>query len=147
MSEISRRMKELREGLNLNQVKFAKLLGTSNTIISDIERGSRNPTIDLLIKIANTVEGTDLHWILTGKRSPANQQIDSDNASIEELLAGSLRIDPASAKLLLSSLKEGPKQQLALLFLKALNGDTSAMAEVSGAMKAMEALLLSSLRK
>jgi methanogenic corrinoid protein MtbC1/predicted XRE-type DNA-binding protein len=52
MSKLSENLKFLRKKNKISQDEFASLLGVSQTSIAHYERGSRQPTIDTLIKIA-----------------------------------------------------------------------------------------------
>ena len=63
--KIGERLKKIREKLNLNQKEFAKKLGTSSTTITMIENGQRDPSRQLLIKLAEVYK-IDITWILTG---------------------------------------------------------------------------------
>lgn len=48
------RIKELRTALGMNQVEFGKTLNVTKQSISNWENGNIQPSIDMLIKIANT---------------------------------------------------------------------------------------------
>jgi XRE family transcriptional regulator, regulator of sulfur utilization len=50
---IGQGLKEVRLKKGLRQGNFAKQIGISQTFISQIENGSRNPSLDLLQKIAS----------------------------------------------------------------------------------------------
>ena len=53
---IGRRIKELRRSKELSQEKLAELAETSPNYLSRMERGTENPTLDMLIKLANALE-------------------------------------------------------------------------------------------
>lgn len=53
---IGRRIKELRRGKGLSQDKLAELAETSPNYLSRMERGTENPTLDMLIKLSNALE-------------------------------------------------------------------------------------------
>lgn len=55
-------MRELRMGREWSQEAFAHHVGLDRTYISGIERGTRNPTLDVLYKLAHGlgVEVADL---------------------------------------------------------------------------------------
>ena len=53
-----KRVRELRTGRDLSQEGFAHHIGLDRTYISGIERGTRNPTLDVLYKLA---EGLDVN--------------------------------------------------------------------------------------
>ena len=48
------RIKELRQSLGINQVEFGKRINVSKQCISNWERGYIQPSIDMLIRIAQT---------------------------------------------------------------------------------------------
>ncbi len=48
------RIKELRSNLGINQVEFGKLISVSKQCVSNWENGNVQPSIDMLIKIAQT---------------------------------------------------------------------------------------------
>ena len=48
------RIKELRLGLGINQVEFGKRIGVSKQCVSNWENGNIQPSIDMLIRLANT---------------------------------------------------------------------------------------------
>ena len=56
--KIGRRLKQNRERLNLTQVELAKLVGTSVTYISSVERGLSFPRGDKLVAILNALNAT-----------------------------------------------------------------------------------------
>ena len=47
------RLKEIRKQNNLNQKEFAELFGVNQKMISNYETGRNEPSIELLIKIAD----------------------------------------------------------------------------------------------
>jgi len=53
---IGRRIKELRKSKGLSQEKLAEKAETSTNYLSRMERGTENPTLDMLIKLANALE-------------------------------------------------------------------------------------------
>jgi len=53
---IGQRIKELRKSKGLSQEKFAELAETSPNYLSRMERGTENPTIDMLIKLSKALE-------------------------------------------------------------------------------------------
>ena len=52
---IGLRMKELRKRRGLSQEKLAEMAETSPNYLSRMERGTENPTLDMLIKIADAL--------------------------------------------------------------------------------------------
>ena len=53
---IGRRIKEIRKSKGLSQEKLAEKAETSPNYLSRMERGTDNPTLDMLIKLANALE-------------------------------------------------------------------------------------------
>ena len=53
---IGQRIKELRKSKGLSQEKFAELAETSPNYLSRMERGTENPTLDMLIKLSKALE-------------------------------------------------------------------------------------------
>lgn len=53
---IGRRIKELRKSKGLSQEKLAEKAETSPNYLSRMERGTENPTLDMLIKLTNALE-------------------------------------------------------------------------------------------
>ena len=48
------RIKELRLNLGINQVEFGKMINVSKQCVSNWENGNIQPSIDMLVKIAQT---------------------------------------------------------------------------------------------
>lgn len=48
------RIKELRLSLGINQVEFGKRIGVSKQCVSNWENGNIQPSVDMLVHIANT---------------------------------------------------------------------------------------------
>lgn len=63
---VSQRIKNLRELRNLTQEELAERAGLSYKYIGEIERGSGNPTIEILGKLAKALE-TPLTQLITEK--------------------------------------------------------------------------------
>ena len=52
MSSLAKRLKELREEKGLTQIELGKQLNISQSAISNIEKGQRTASIDVLILLA-----------------------------------------------------------------------------------------------
>lgn len=50
--ELGMRIQELRNGRNMKQAEFAKLLGVTKSAVSSYENGTRLPSYEVLIKMA-----------------------------------------------------------------------------------------------
>jgi len=53
---IGKRIKELRKSKGLSQEELAEKADTSPNYLSRMERGTENPTLDMLIKLSNALE-------------------------------------------------------------------------------------------
>jgi transcriptional regulator with XRE-family HTH domain len=49
-------VRALREGRGLSQENFAHVAGLDRTYVSGIERGRRNPTLDIIVQLAAALE-------------------------------------------------------------------------------------------
>ncbi len=50
------RVRQLRQERGLAQEQFAHLAGMDRTYVSGIERGRRNPTLDIIVRLAEALE-------------------------------------------------------------------------------------------
>jgi len=64
--EFSRRIADLRKEVNLNKRQFADSLQISQSVIGDIELGYREPSREVMLKLAS-VYNVNIHWLLTGE--------------------------------------------------------------------------------
>jgi len=60
------RLKQIRDGKNLTQQEFARVLITSAGFISEIESGKRAPGSEFLFSLSRVFE-INIHWLLTGE--------------------------------------------------------------------------------
>ena len=60
------RVRELREALTLSQEAFAHKAGLDRTYVSGVERGRRNPTLDVLYRLADALE-VEVRALFPGK--------------------------------------------------------------------------------
>ena len=67
--EAGRRLKALREMLEMSQADLANKLGVSQKAISQWERGERDIPTTMLLKL-HELTGVNLHWLLTGEGEP-----------------------------------------------------------------------------
>jgi transcriptional regulator with XRE-family HTH domain len=56
--ELGARIRVLRQQRDLTQTKLAKLLGTKQTAISEVERGNRGLSLQQLVKLAKVLKTT-----------------------------------------------------------------------------------------
>lgn len=66
LKEIGRRIRQIR-GFDMTQEEFAKLIGTTQTMVSKYEKGLSAPPIEVILRIAE-VGNTTVDWILKGER-------------------------------------------------------------------------------
>lgn len=62
---IGKRIKHLRDVLNINQTEFGKRIGISNPAVSKIENGITNPA-ERTIKLICSEFGISREWLTTG---------------------------------------------------------------------------------
>jgi transcriptional regulator with XRE-family HTH domain len=61
--EIGKRIEEIREQVGLSQSALARAIGTSQSAISQIEAGERNPSFDMLRQIAKALNVSIPHLV------------------------------------------------------------------------------------
>lgn len=83
MSTIGVRLKNERERLGLNQTEFAKLAGHSRSAQAGYERDEKIPGGAYLQMLADN--GCDVLYILTGKKSPSIDDVNTDEIEIIKL--------------------------------------------------------------
>lgn len=71
--EVGKRIAELRRLLNYNQEQYSEKLNISRSTLSKIEIGERNPSIDLLIEIAEQ-SGVTLDYLIVGRTHGGNNK-------------------------------------------------------------------------
>jgi transcriptional regulator with XRE-family HTH domain len=87
--KMGKRIKRRREDLNISQEQLGASLLTSNVHISNIENGSRAPSLDLFVAIANALEVSAddlLANSLTVSSSPVGQELHDRNRKISNRL-------------------------------------------------------------
>jgi transcriptional regulator with XRE-family HTH domain len=62
---VGRRIRELR-GFDTNQAELADLIGVAQSHISAIERGQKEPSATILLRVARKY-GKTIEWLMTGK--------------------------------------------------------------------------------
>jgi transcriptional regulator with XRE-family HTH domain len=70
--EIGERVRGLRLAHDLTQTRLAKLLGTSQTALSEMERGNRGLTVQQVVKLARALKATPNEILGEGKRRRTN---------------------------------------------------------------------------
>lgn len=68
MNEFSKRLITLADHFRVSTpAAFAKKVGISHQSATNYLKGSRMPTLDVLLKIQGSFEGLNIEWLLTGK--------------------------------------------------------------------------------
>lgn len=89
---VAERFREVRAKTNLSQKGFAESLGVTQSVVSDIERGAREPSRQILSILAEKY-AVDLNWLLLGigtgekvsQNSIEDEKIERLEREIEEL--------------------------------------------------------------
>ncbi|MBN2533102.1 MAG: helix-turn-helix transcriptional regulator [Spirochaetales bacterium] len=85
MDAIAQRFKQIRMKNNMNQKQFAETLKVSQSVISDIERGYREPSRQVLVNLA-AVYKVNLNWLLCDNSIEIIEFIDNnDNPKVKKL--------------------------------------------------------------
>jgi len=68
LEAIGMRVKRVRQEMHPHQTQeeFAQKLGTSDSMVSKIERGRSEPTLTFLLRL-NEISGKSIDWILKGE--------------------------------------------------------------------------------
>ena len=80
-SDIENRIKHIRAKLGLTQAQFAELLGCDQAAISRLEKGKKQPDIEIMSALHAKCE-VDINWFLTGKGSETYQQTNNERQPI-----------------------------------------------------------------
>ena len=105
MNDLSDRIRLLRTAQSLNQKQLAEMVGITQPFLSDIEKGKRNPSIEVLQKLCDALgcsadyllnrpgEGTKLEEaILPGSLTPDILRIVRERNISEEELRTALKV-------------------------------------------------------
>ena len=79
-----KRIKQLRQEMNLSQEQLAEKLNVSQNMIAKIECGLRRPSVDFLIELAEFFE-TSLHYIVIGTLEEATDKKRQIEEAIEPI--------------------------------------------------------------
>ncbi len=75
MKEIGKRLKLLREGIGVSQVKLAKMLGTTQSSINRYENGQAAPPVELFRQYADLFD-VSLDYIFARTDAPGGKQFE-----------------------------------------------------------------------
>lgn len=79
-----KRIKQLRQEMNLSQEQLAEKLNVSQNMIAKIECGLRRPSADFLIELAEFFE-TSIHYIVLGTSKEATDKKRQIEEAIEQI--------------------------------------------------------------
>ena len=79
-----KRIKQLRQEMNLSQEQLAEKLNVSQNMIAKIECGLRRPSVDFLIELAEFFE-TSIHYIVLGESKEATDKKRQIEEAIEQI--------------------------------------------------------------
>ena len=82
MHKVGSRIRSLRINKKLSQEELSEMSGTISKHISNIENGSRAPSLDLLVSIANALEASSDDILYDSLKAP-NSMVGND---IQEIL-------------------------------------------------------------
>jgi len=77
-------MREKRKEKKLTQVEFAKLVGISTNYYASIEQGKNSPSLDVLNRIAKTLD-VSLFYILNDRIDDMENRVDKESARLKKL--------------------------------------------------------------
>ena len=80
--KVGERIREIREGLNMNREKFSEMIDISSVFLGQIERGERSLSIKTLSKIVKFT-GASTDYILFGNHN-TNTTIDKINRILND---------------------------------------------------------------
>lgn len=83
-----KRIKQLRQEMNLSQEQLAEKLNVSQNMIAKIECGLRRPSVDFLIELADFFE-ISLHYIVIGTSEEATdkkRQIEEAIKQVDQMM-------------------------------------------------------------
>lgn len=72
--DIGERVRRVRQDRGLTQTELAKILGTSQTALSEIERGNRGLTVQQVVKICRALKTTPNEMLGATKSSARNSR-------------------------------------------------------------------------
>lgn len=76
------RLKKCRESQGFSQIEFAQKLDVSNTVLSRYESGDREPNIDMLIRISDSLN-VSVDYLLFGNVNINNSLFQSDSFEVK----------------------------------------------------------------
>jgi transcriptional regulator with XRE-family HTH domain len=93
-NDLADRFRALRNKVDLSQKDFAQTIGVSQSVIAEIERGSREPSRSVLVAIAEKYQ-ISLDWLLLGvgsgdvaqrKEDPEVEALKKEIAEMEDTI-------------------------------------------------------------
>lgn len=87
MKDFADKIRLLRISKNLNQNQLAKIVGISQPFLSDIEKGKRKPSIDVLHKLCDALNCSSDYLLGLHAKSSVLQESDKQSGLSLEALA------------------------------------------------------------
>jgi len=102
---VAERIKQLRESQNMTKTRLAQLSGVSQSYISDIEAGKRNPTLEVISRICDALGVTVVELLSDEETKP---EIEPESLRFAKLAE---KLDPGERKALMRYLEETLKRR------------------------------------
>lgn len=83
-TEIGTRFRQIRKRGNLTQIEFAKPLEVTPSTVSQIEKGSMLPSIELIVKVIKLYD-TTFDYLILGHESSRTNQMDCTSENVTYL--------------------------------------------------------------
>lgn len=93
---LGNRIKEERQRARLTQEKLAELVGCNESYIGQIERGAKNPSLEIIVNISNALNVT-VDYLLAD-----NVKVDQINGLLDEIVAVVRDRDPEDIRFLIT---------------------------------------------
>ncbi|ASR45775.1 transcriptional regulator with XRE-family HTH domain [Paenibacillus jamilae] len=97
MSTIGQRIRTIRKTNNLNQIKFANIIGISQGTLSELEQDKYRPSLDIIIAIKENFN-SHIEWLIFGdtpisKNTIFNLAIEAQELELISLFRGLTKED------------------------------------------------------
>jgi len=102
---VAERIKQLRESRKMTKTRLAQLAGVSQSYISDIEAGKKNPTLEVISRICDALGVTVIELLSEEITTP---EIDPESMRLAKLAE---KLDPGERKALMRYLEETLKRK------------------------------------
>ena len=96
LSNLGNRIREERQRARLTQEQLAELVGCNESYIGQIERGAKNPSLEIIVGIANALNVT-VDYLLAD-----NVKVDQLNGLMDEIITLIKERDPEDVRFLIT---------------------------------------------